>query len=231
MAGASTTVGRSARRHAERGKGPVIAGITALVLLGGAAGVYYLGGPLALFDRFSGTEASPTPAAAPPPTTLAPTMSTAPLAPDQTPTQAETPTSTPGEASTPAAALPTATPSPTSTAAGVPGSVDASRAALRSGRFDDAAAGFASSMGGAGTHAIQLLVACARESVDKAVQAVSAPALYVLPVDFKGKACYRICWGAYTSQADAGAALQTVPSYFIDNGARPRVVPLSELLP
>jgi septal ring-binding cell division protein DamX len=78
---------------------------------------------------------------------------------------------------------------------------------------------------------LQVLVACAPENVQKAVSAVPAPELLVLPLDLKGRACYRLCWGVYDSRPAAEAALGTLPPYFRQGGASPRLSPLVEILP
>ena len=69
-----------------------------------------------------------------------------------------------------------------------------------------------------------VLVACSTETLDKANRAVDSPELFLLPVDLDGRACYRVCWGLFASEAEAGQARGRVHRYFIENGARPRVV-------
>jgi len=46
-----------------------------------------------------------------------------------------------------------------------------------------------------------------------------------------GRSCYRICWGVYPDRPAAEAALGGVPAYYRQNGSRPRVSPLAEILP
>lgn len=78
---------------------------------------------------------------------------------------------------------------------------------------------------------MQILLACSTDTLQKAVNAVhSAGELFVLPVHYKGKECYRIGWGLYESEDKASAGARGVPDYFRQGGARPKVVPLSELL-
>ena len=74
-------------------------------------------------------------------------------------------------------------------------------------------------------------MACAPENVQKAVAAVPAEELFILPVNVKGRACYRLCWGVYDSRPAAEAALSALPPYFRQGGAVPRLSPLAELLP
>jgi hypothetical protein len=67
--------------------------------------------------------------------------------------------------------------------------------------------------------------------VEKAVAAVPAGELFILPVSVKGKDCYRLCWGLYDGRPEAEAALGRLPSYFRQGGVTPRLSPLAELLP
>ena len=173
----------------------------------------------------------PTPAATatPVPTaTPAPTPVTTPP-----PTPAPRPTPTPRSTATPPPTpAPRPTPTPRPTPAPVAPAGDA-RALLAQGALPDAARAFAASLrpGARGRFTLQVLVACAPENVQKAVSAVPAPELLVLPVDLKGRACYRLCWGVYDSRPAAEAALGSLPSYFRQGGAAPRLSPLAELLP
>jgi len=107
------------------------------------------------------------------------------------------------------------------------------RALLAQGALSDAARAFAAALapGARGRFTLQVLVACAPENVQKAVSAVPAEELLVLPVNLKGRACYRLCWGVYDSRPEAEAALGRLPSYFRQEGASPRLSPLVELLP
>jgi len=82
-----------------------------------------------------------------------------------------------------------------------------------------------------GRFSLQVLVACDPVNVQKALSAVSAEELFILPVTVKGKACYRLCWGVYDGRPAAEAALSGVPAYFRQGGLVPRLSPLPELLP
>jgi septal ring-binding cell division protein DamX len=82
-----------------------------------------------------------------------------------------------------------------------------------------------------GRFSLQVLVACDPENVQKALTAVPAAELFILPVNVKGRGCYRLCWGVYDSRPAAEAALSALPSYFRQGGAAPRLSPLAELLP
>jgi hypothetical protein len=196
---------KGGRRAPAPNRLPIIGGaLAAVALLGGAA--WYL------FLR--------TPAAPPvvPPTTIA-------AAPSPPPTTLPMPV-----ASTPAGQpSPQGVPSPQIVAP----PVGDPRALLQQGQFPAAAQGFAANLrsAGRGTASIQLLVACAEETIQKAGQQVDSPELFILPVTLKGRACYRVCWGVYPDSERAAAALRSVPPYFREGGATPKVVPASELLP
>ena len=188
----------------------------------------------------------PTPA--PPPTTLAalPTPApgvapsgTATATPGAVPTPAATAVPTPTPVPTPGA-RPTPTPVPTPAARPTPAATPPpaaaagdARALLAQGSLSEAARAFATSLrpNARGRFTLQVLVACAPENVQKAVSAVPAQELLVLPVDLKGRACYRLCWGVYDSRPAAEAALGSLPSYFRQAGAAPRLSPLAELVP
>jgi hypothetical protein len=73
-------------------------------------------------------------------------------------------------------------------------------------------------------------VACAAETVQKAVRNAPDERLFILPVTLKGRGCYRVGWGVYADEARARTGLGTVPSYFRQGGAKPRVVTMATLL-
>jgi hypothetical protein len=75
-----------------------------------------------------------------------------------------------------------------------------------------------------------MLVACSSETVQKALDSVTDDDLYILPVNYKGKDCHRVCWGLYDSEGRAGSAATRLPGYFRENGASPKVVRTATLL-
>jgi hypothetical protein len=77
---------------------------------------------------------------------------------------------------------------------------------------------------------VQLLVACSDDTVRKAADAVPQDELFIVPVDHKGRSCYRMGWGLYDSDTRAASALRSLPSYFHQPGVTPRVVPASAFL-
>jgi uncharacterized protein DUF4388 len=155
--------------------------------------------------------------------------STLPMRATASPSPATTALRTPPPpVSTPA---PVASPRPPAT--GGQGGLREARAQLSAGQLAEAARGFAAHLRAAprGTTSVQLLVACSGETVQKAVANVSSPELYIVPVRFQGKDCYRLCWGLYTSAPQAASAARALPDYFRKGGATPRVMTAAELLP
>jgi hypothetical protein len=221
-----------------RSRVPLIAIAVACVLLTTVAAWYF----------FLRSPASPPPDVAsatpePPPVTVAQAPTSAPSAvPAVEPTIEPTVEPTPSAAPTaPPTAAPVATPTPPPAvptpappvARTGPDSAGEARALLARGALPDAARAFAASMArdASGRFSLQVLVACDPENVQKAVNAVPADELFILPVNVKGRACYRLCWGVYDGRPAAEAALPGLPAYFRQGGAAPRLSPLAELLP
>jgi hypothetical protein len=225
-------------RRQTSGRGPLLLGLAAVLLALAAGGWFYfkgIPGRPTLFARASPAPSAVTsPVRATPTTTLAAATvvpSPVPAAPSAAPsTAAATPRPAPPTVAPATAPPPVAvtTPRPSPPAAAPDG-----RALLRAGRFPEAARAFVSSTRAAGKGAavIQLLIACSAETVQKAVDSGSASDLVILPVDFKGRDCYRLVWGVYPSATRATAALSTVPEYFRNGGAAPKVLGVSEVVP
>jgi hypothetical protein len=241
-------------------RAPLWAGLAGLVVAGAAAS-YFLLLPHASTSTPSTPAGPASPRVASTPALSAPaTVAAAPTAlptaapPDapaaSTPAAPVTPTPravTPAPAAahpaatapppTPATPPPAARPTPAvasgPSAGSVAGSTDKARALLRQGALAESAHGFATSLatGPQGRFSVQTLVACAPETVQKAVDNVTGAELFILPVDLKGRACYRVCWGVYETRDAAEAAARGLPPYFRQSGISPRVTPLVELLP
>jgi septal ring-binding cell division protein DamX len=111
--------------------------------------------------------------------------------------------------------------------------VKEARAMLASGQLAGAARAFAAHLktAPAGTASVQLLVACSGETVQKAVANVSSPELFIVPVRFQGRDCFRLCWGLYPNSSQAASAVRALPEYFRKGGATPRVMSAAELQP
>jgi hypothetical protein len=226
---------------ATRSRIPLIAAGLAGVALATVAAWYFLlrsPEPVATPRPTTPTTVAAVPTTTLPPPTLAasPPLPTPLAAPSTTPVPVATPpppaaTPTPQPAAT-VAPTPAATPRPAPTPAhAAPASGDG-HDLLRQGEFAEAARTFAASLapGARGRFSHQLLTACAPDTIAKAVQAVTAQDLFILPVRFQGRSCYRLCWGVYDNRAAAEAARASVPDYF-RQGASPRLSPLHELLP
>jgi hypothetical protein len=162
--------------------------------------------------------ASPSAGVAAPPTTLA---TVAPSAPPVTTIATTLPPATRPTA-------PTAPPRATNE-----GSLTDARTSLMRGDFSQAARGFAANLrsSGKGTYSLQLLVACSDETVQKAAHNVASQELFILPVEYKGRSCYRVCWGVYDSESRARSAVREVPDYFRKGGASPKAVAAATILP
>jgi len=161
--------------------------------------------------------ASPSAEVATPPTTLA---AVAPSAPSTIATTL--PPATRPSAAPPAPSRPTNE-----------GSLTDARTALMRGDFSQAARGFAANLRGSskGAYSLQLLVACSDETVQKAAHNVASQELFILPVEYKGRSCYRVCWGVYDSESRARSAVREVPDYFRKGGASPKAVAAANILP
>ncbi len=216
------------RRGGPRRSGPspvllVALGLVLVVAAGG--GWFYFAGGLPGLGKAGKASPAATPTAAPA-TTVAATASTTMPPPT---TVVAAPSTTMAVAAPPTT---TATaPKHGSTSGKTGRSADDAHGLMARGDLPEAARAFAASLRAGGGYSVQLLVACSAETVQKAVQNVSAPELYVLPVNYKGRDCYRLCWGVYDSETRAGAAVRTVPEYFVKGGASPKVVATSTILP
>lgn len=226
--------GRRAHR-APAGRGKLYGALAVLVLAAGAAAWFLVIGP-----RLQGPAAGvppPTSVAAAPATTLAAPPSTLAEPVASTLPALSAPATTPPATQAPVATVPPRTtppPPPTTQPARVEkaGSLADARASFRRGAFGDAARGFTANLRGArSTWTVQLLVACSDETVSKAVAAVSAPDLFIVPVDYKGRSCYRMCWGLYDNEARARSGIGSVPEYFRKGGASPKAVTAASVLP
>jgi hypothetical protein len=209
--------GRSGRRGSS-GPSPVI--VVGLLLVAAAVGA------LVWFFVLRPRGPAAVVAQGPPSTAIKPPPTTQPVATTTLPTQPAAPsTTTPAPVQTPA-------PKPTPAPRGGSRNLDEARSLMTRGQLAQAANAFAGSVrGGKDAFSIQILVACSDETVQKAMASVTAPEFFILPVHYKGKACYRLCWGIYDNEGRASSALGGVPEYFRQGGASPKVVKTSAILP
>lgn len=181
--------------------------------------------------------AAPKPAArkaTPPPV---PASTTAPGAP----TALEAP---PAAAASPAALvarppMPATTPPPPTTVAPAPVSAAPAPATgaataygmMKAGRLADAAAAFdALARSRRGEFTVQLLVACAPETIAKAIQNDPSPDLFIVPASIDGRTCHRVLRGFFASNAEASQAVAALPAYYAVEGAHPRAISLRTVL-
>lgn len=233
------TAGRGHGRRAPSRLPLALAGVALVAAVVGGGAWYFLG-----LQRGAQRAAVPPPHPATPPPTAAPVTIATP-APDASEAPVATPPAAAPETPTPPSTTAPATPAPTSAPTAVPAprptpkppapageaGLAGARQALASARLGEAASVFVAHARGAaaGSATVQLLVACSDETVQKAVANANAPELFILPVDLKGRACYRVCWGIYPSADKAAAGVRSVPAYFRQEKAAPRVVPLADL--
>ena len=203
----SSSGSRGARRDAPS-RAPLFLGIGAALALAAAAGWFFVLRPREAARADAGATATPS--------TTTPAAVAAPILPTTAP---------------PAAPVTTLSAAAPSTSAAAPARDP--RALLQAGRYPDAARLFASDLKAAGRSAatIQLLIACSTETVQKAVENVGAMELVIVPHQFQGRSCYRVCWGIYPTPDKATAAVRMLPAYFREHGATPRVMPASEITP
>jgi hypothetical protein len=219
------TAARASRRQNSHVLAWVLAGLGVAIAAAGAW-FYAFGATVSLpwarkTPAPAPTAARPTVAAVPaePPTTSpsTPPSATAPATPEPAP---------PSRIATPPPAPPT--PAPT---ASVAAPASDAHSLLQSGSYPEGARAFVSSLKKSGARfSIQILVACSTETIQKANESAGAQELYILPVNFKGRSCYRLCWGFYETEEEAAAALRALPEYFRKGGATPRVVPVAGIL-
>jgi len=172
------------------------------------AGIATVPSPVALSPPAASPSVEPTPAASP--------VAVASVAPTPAP-------STGSSASR--------SPEPVTAAPGGAAPAEA-RSLMQKGAFPHAASAYATNLKAErGSFSVQILVACSTETIQKAVDSAPSEDLFILPVNYKGKSCYRVCWGVFESEGRATSALQSLPDYFVKGGATPKVAPLASLLP
>jgi hypothetical protein len=218
---------RSGSVSRARSRVPVIAIVLGAILVTTVVAWYFL---LRTPDEVASATPGPPPVTEPKAPTPAPSA-IATVEPTPLPASTATPTAAPVATPTPTP-TPATRPTPTPRAE-PPAPAGDARALLTRGALPDAARAFAASMApdARGRFSLQVLVACDPENIQKALTAVPAAELFILPVNVKGRGCYRLCWSVYESRPAAEAALSSLPSYFRQGGAVPRLSPLAELLP
>ncbi len=83
-----------------------------------------------------------------------------------------------------------------------------------------------------GGFTLQLMIACETDNVQRAhSQSGDDGMMYVLPFSYKGRSCYRACWGLYSSRDAAQASISRLPNAYAAAGIKPIVVPIDRLQP
>jgi hypothetical protein len=202
-------------RRTARGPSAMILGGATLVLVAAAVGTAWF-----LWGRTPASAGSKV--AARPPVTAAPATSL--------PVLPATPRPAPVLPSPRATPMPTPTPNPAAPR-NSPASLAEARALLKGGELEQAAQAFAATVKAAprSSASVQILVACSPETVQKAVANAGSPELFIVPVNYKGRDCYRLCWGLYESAARAASEVRSLPQY-LRQGTTPRVVGASEIV-
>jgi hypothetical protein len=78
---------------------------------------------------------------------------------------------------------------------------------------------------------IQLEIACQDSTVLEALNLFSKKdPLYVVPLKFQGKSCYRVLYGIYDNEASAQPKLSDMPNEFTQQPSPPKVIPISKVL-
>ena len=81
------------------------------------------------------------------------------------------------------------------------------------------------------SYTIQLEIACQEKTVKEAVSMTGGSKdLAIIPLDYKGQACYRVLYGVYASEATAQSARAKLPQDFLKQPSPPQIVPLTKLI-
>jgi septal ring-binding cell division protein DamX len=106
------------------------------------------------------------------------------------------------------------------------------RASLRRGRYTDAAGLWKKGLERipSSRYAIQIAIFCEVSSIKRSWEESKENSLfYVVSSPFKGRPCYRACWGVYESRSEAERAHAAMPRYFRELKHKPQIVRVSSL--
>jgi hypothetical protein len=106
------------------------------------------------------------------------------------------------------------------------------RASLRRGRYTDAADVWKKDLGKipSSRYAIQIAIFCEVSSIKRSWEESNRGAsFYIVSSPFKGRPCYRACWGVYESRSGAERARAAMPRYFRELRHKPQIVRVSSL--
>jgi septal ring-binding cell division protein DamX len=183
-----------------------------------------------LFGGSSGTETAAFEASAVPALPVAAAPAPAVEAPSLAPPniEGEVPLSEPEPAP---AVEPPAKPSPSAAASATPAAKTAAPPPIASDdplrrEYDELARGYAAQPRGRFT--VQFSLVCQTESVTRALASQDSRVWFV-PVDFRGRPCYRLFWDSFDSRAAAERSIGEVPAA-LSEGSRPGVVEVGRVV-
>jgi septal ring-binding cell division protein DamX len=80
-------------------------------------------------------------------------------------------------------------------------------------------------------YTLQLEIACQAQTVSEAFSSFPDPAqLMVIPISYKGRMCYRVIFGLFSSEAAANGAIGEIPAMFMNQQPPPKPVQLSKII-
>jgi outer membrane biosynthesis protein TonB len=106
------------------------------------------------------------------------------------------------------------------------------RASLRRGRYTDAADVWKKDLERipSSHYAIQIAIFCEVSSVKRSWEESNQGAsFYIVSSPFKGRPCFRACWGVYENRSKAERAKAAMPRYFQELRYKPQIVRVSSL--
>ncbi len=79
-------------------------------------------------------------------------------------------------------------------------------------------------------YTIQLELVCQKQSIAKAFEfAPKGSKFFVVPTNFHGRNCFKICWGIYSTESEAKQAISELPDYFLTQDYKPQITQLTSL--
>jgi uncharacterized protein DUF4388 len=81
-----------------------------------------------------------------------------------------------------------------------------------------------------GRYTLQLMIACEEETLRTTrAQSGERGSLFFLSFQFKGRTCYRVCWGSYAGKDEARDAIPSLSAPLLPAGSSPLIVPIDRL--
>lgn len=91
---------------------------------------------------------------------------------------------------------------------------------LMQGRYAEAASLWKKSLVGKKGFTLFLELDCKEESIKYALRFADVEKLFLLPYKFKGRNCFRLCWGIFASEKEAEKEMKKLPSHFLKQGVK-----------